>query len=404
MSHGLSCAGAEDEPLEQRVAGQPVGPVHTGARDLARCKQPGERRPAVDIRLHAPHHIVSGRTDRNPVPGQVEAGTPAGVGNQRKALVHEIGVQLLEGEEDGPPGSLCLAHDGARDTIAGRQIARRIVAGHERLPVAVQQPGAFAAKRLRQQEPRLTGNVESGRVELDELEIRDGRAGTIGHGDTIAGRHVRVGGFAVDLSGAAGREQHERRARDRQASIVRKEAGTRRAAILDKEIDHPCVCVCDDPRQGGRARPEHAPDLAPGRIVCVQDAARTVGPFDGELGLTIGSAVETRAPLHQLSYVAGAVFDQHADGAFVAETVAGRHRVRRMELRRIAWPDGRRDAPLRVAGVAFPRLGLGEDEDIAGSRELRRRAERSDAAADDDEIRAKLHARPDAAILPSPQP
>ena len=62
---------------------------------------------------------------------------------------------------------------------------------------------------------------------------------------------------------------------------------------------------------------------------------------------------------------------------------------------------GRGDAALGVAGVAFARLGLGEDEDVARARELGGCAERGNAAADDEEIRAKLHAVPDA-ILPSP--
>ena len=66
-------------------------------------------------------------------------------------------------------------------------------------------------------------------------------------------------------------------------------------------------------------------------------------------------------------------------------------------------PDRGSDAALRVAGVALARLRFRQDQDVAGTRELRGGAERSDAAADDDEIRAKLHARPDAAILPSPQ-
>ena len=135
----------------------------------------------------------------------------------------------------------------------------------------------------------------------------------------------------------------------------------------------------------------------------VQHAARAVRPFDRQRGLTVGSAVESRAPRHQLAYVARAVLDEHAHRLLVAQPVAGRHRVRRMELRRIAWPDGRRDAALRVAGVAFPRLGLGEDEHVARARELGGCAERGDAAPDDEKIRAKLHARPDAVILPSPQ-
>jgi hypothetical protein len=56
-----------------------------------------------------------------------------------------------------------------------------------------------------------------------------------------------------------------------------------------------------------------------------------------------------------------------------------------------------------VAGVAFSRFCLGENEDVAVSGNLRGRAKRGDAAADDEKVRVKLQAVADAVILPSPR-
>ena len=74
-------------------------------------------------------------------------------------------------------------------------------------------------------------------MELDELEIGDRRTRPERHRDAVAGGDVRVGRLAVNLSGAAGREQHQGRTRGRQAAIVSEEPRARAAAVLDEQID-----------------------------------------------------------------------------------------------------------------------------------------------------------------------
>jgi 3-dehydroquinate synthase len=64
--------------------------------------------------------------------------------------------------------------------------------------------------------------------------------------------------------------------------------------------------------------------------------------------------------------------------------------------RRIIAADRRRYAALRIAGVAFLRLRLGEDQDVTGAAQLGGRAEGGNAAADDEEGKST-----DAVILPS---
>ena len=41
-------------------------------------------------------------------------------------------------------------------------------------------------------------------MELDELHVPQFHAGPVGQGVSVAGRHVRIGRFAVDLTGASG--------------------------------------------------------------------------------------------------------------------------------------------------------------------------------------------------------
>ena len=92
---------------------------------------------------------------------------------------------------------------------------------------------------------------------------------------------------------------------------------------------------------------------------------------------------------------------EYGDCVWIAETVAGSDRIGAMQLRGIGRPDGSRNTTLRVAGIAFPRSAFCEDENVAVPGDFGSRAERGDAAADDEKVRAKLQAAPDAVILPS---
>ena len=62
-----------------------------------------------------------------------------------------------------------------------------------------------------------------------------------------------------------------------------------------------------------------------------------------------------------------------------------------MQVRRIARPKCRSDAALGVAGIALGGIGLGENEDVAGLRQISGRAQSGNAAANHQEIRPTLH-------------
>ena len=68
------------------------------------------------------------------------------------------------------------------------------------LAVGTAQDRALAAQRLGEQEGLRLRVVEAGRVELEELHVRDRRAGAVRHRDAVAGRDVGVRRVEVDLA------------------------------------------------------------------------------------------------------------------------------------------------------------------------------------------------------------
>jgi 3-dehydroquinate synthase len=238
-------------------------------------------------------------------------------------------------------------------------------------------------------------------MKLNELQIYHFRTGFERHRNSVSGRDVRVGGFVIDLTGTAGCEQHASRARHGQPTITVQKARTHAAPVLDHETDDARVILSRDVRQLRGAIPEDSAYLTAGRVVRVQNAPGAVRRFHGERGLPIRRAIEPDSPGHQLANGAGTFLDEHLHRAWIAESVAGCDRVRRMQLRRITRTNSRSNTALRMTGVAFSRFGFGQDEHIAVSGDFGRRAKGGDAASDDEKVRAKLQAAPDAAILPS---
>ena len=245
-----------------------------------------------------------------------------------KAGVDHRGVEVLQRQEHRPPRARQLPDDAARDAIAGRQIAGRLVAGHERLAVGVHQPRALAAQRLGEQEARLPGDLQRRRMELHELEVGDARAGELRHRDAVAGGHLRVGRLAEHLAGAAGREQRGAGA-DRPwraagievadadgAAVLERDAGG--AGVLDgvdarmrrRPAPRACRRWCGRScrargARGGRCAPPRAP-ARPRRSA----GDRTRRPSPSARGRRPGPAL-----------------DQDAHRVEIAEPVAGRQRV-----------------------------------------------------------------------------
>ena len=157
------------------------------------------------------------------------------------------------------------------------------------------------------------------------------------------------------------------------------------AAILAEQLRHERMMDDGDRRQRGHALVEHPANLAAGGVAGVQHAPDRVRGLAPERGTSVRVAIEPRAPLEQLADVDHAFFDQHADGRFIAEAVAGADGVGGVEGRAVIVAHRRRDAALRVSGVALAGLGFGENQRAAGAREADGGAQSGDPAADDEE-------------------
>jgi hypothetical protein len=120
--------------------------------------------------------------------------------------------------------------------------------------------------------------------------------------------------------------------------------------------------------------------------VCVQHAPRAVSAFHGQRRLAVGRAIELHAPRHQLAHEPWAVFYEHLHGVWIAQAVTGRDGVGGMQFGRVAWTNGCGDATLCMAGVAFAGFAFGENEDVAMTGDFGSRAERGNAAADDEKV------------------
>ena len=148
---------------------------------------------------------MGARPDRNPVAGDVQIELGADRGDARKTAHHPLRIEVRQVEiHVRVPRLLHLADDGQADHVARGQLAARIVVGHEAVAVAIDQPGPFAAGGLADQAAAAAGDVEHRGMELHELHVAQLGPGAIGDGHAVAGGHLGIGRFAIELAGPAG--------------------------------------------------------------------------------------------------------------------------------------------------------------------------------------------------------
>jgi 3-dehydroquinate synthase len=261
-----------------------------------------------------------------------------------------------------------------------------MVSRHERFAAAVDETRAFTAQRFGDEKSRRAAPAERRRMKLDELEIRDARAGVIGERDAVAGGDRRIRGFAKHAAGAAGGEQRRPRvdlATDILGIEIRHADHT---SVVDEHFGDERVIDDRDVRERADAVPQRASDFAAGCIACVQHAANGVRGLTPERGPAARIEIESRAPVDELAHVARTFLDEDAHRRFVAQAVAGARRVGCVQRRRVVVSNRGGNAALRVSGVALGRIGLGENEHASGGSEANRGAQPRNSAADDDEV------------------
>jgi hypothetical protein len=214
--------------------------------------------------------------------------------------------------------------------------------------------------RLGDQGARRARDVEAGRVKLDELEVSDGCACPNGHRQAVAGRHRRVGGLAIDLAGAAGREQHARRPEGDEFTALRLGQDPRHPAALGGEqVDGEGVREGGDPLVGAQRIGERPLDLdARGVALGVEDSRERVAALARAAPAAVGGSIELRPDVQQSLKSARRAAHDAIDGLTLAQSLPHAQRVRDVRLERVLVPKDRGDATLGVAGVPLTGRGL----------------------------------------------
>ncbi len=199
----------EHQAFQQGVAGHAVGPVQAGVGGLADGVQAGQVGAGLRVHEHAAAGVVGGGHHRNRLGGDVDAELQAALVDGREVLsTKSAGRWEMSRYRHSLPRRF-ISWSMARATMSrGASSARSSKRGMKRSAVRQQQARTLAAQGLGDQKGLGPGVVEAGGVELHELHVGDPAAGAPGHGDAVAGGHVRVAGVEVDLAGTAGGEDH----------------------------------------------------------------------------------------------------------------------------------------------------------------------------------------------------
>ncbi len=222
-------------------------------------------------------------------------------------------------------------------------------------------------------------------MELGELEVGDGGTRAPGGDDAIARRDGGIRRMPVEASASAGCE-HDRvgTAFDDGAGCLEQPCADG-APALDEEVDEhrALVDVHGAPPYG---RDECRLDRGAGRVSArVQDARPRVRGLESPLEARL-AAIERDAEADEVAHPGRSLVAEHAHRFRVGEAGTRLDRVGEVPLRAVVGEECRRDAALRVPGVALGELGLRDELDgVPGIRGPNRGPESRDAAADDED-------------------
>jgi hypothetical protein len=166
---------------------------------------------AVVVGRDAAHRVVRGRHDRHRLGHGVDAEVGAGeLGDVGKLRLEDLGTEVRAVEVDvvlvgsgAAPFEHLLDHAAGDDVARGEVLDGGGVALHEALARGVAQDRALTAGALGEQDAEAR---ETGRVELEELDVLERQALAPDDADAVARQGVGVRGRLVDLAEPAGRE------------------------------------------------------------------------------------------------------------------------------------------------------------------------------------------------------
>ena len=231
---------------------------------------------------------------------------------------------------------------------------------------------ALAADRLGDQEALAPGEpAHGGGVELEQLEVRQRRAGGVGEQQAEPLGAGWVGGARPQRRGAA-RAEHDRARRD-DAAVVADQAATAVVAI-GPQRPRPRALEDGDRALRGDERGELAHHAPAGRGAAgVDDAPDRVPALEAEREAPGAVAVEVDAERLQVLHPRGRLAHEDLGRRAPDERAPGALGVGEVQLEAVVGGERRGEAALRPVGGRLGQRRGGDQDDV---RALARRAER----------------------------
>ena len=293
--------------------------------------------------------------------------------------------------------------EGPRDDVARQQLGLRPGVGQEPTAFLVHEGRPGATQRLGEERHRVGAHVEGGRVELDELQIGEARAGAPREGEAVAGRLRRVGRPREDLADAAGGEHDRPRAveDERTVGVPGEDAGD--AAAVPHQLEGEGALEDGEAALRAERGAQGAHDLGARGVPRVQDACSRVRGLAREVELAGGVPIEARAEGQELREPLRPLARQAGDGRRVAQLPRHREGVRRVERGRVPRPHRAGDSALRPRAVARASQGALGQQVHPPAAEAERDREPGRAGAEHDDV--GLANRVEASVhRPAPRP
>ncbi len=218
-------------------------------------------------------------------------------------------------------------------------------------------------------------------MELQQLEIGERGAGSMGEDQPDALRAGRIGRARPHRGAAAGRD-HDGACAEH-ALVVADEPG----AALVAAPQRACARVLEhgDARLLGDERGELAHDAPSGRAAAgVHDAPDRVPALEPERELPVGVGVEAHAERLQVAHARGRLAREHGGGRLAHERAPGADGVLQVQLDAVVVGERSGEAALRPVARGLRERRSGDEHDrSAVARGAERRVEACGAGADD---------------------
>lgn len=161
----------------------------------------------MEVAIDAADHVVRCGLDGDEIVGGVDVELFQELRELREACFEGAGGEVADVEIDVREIRFAdLGDDRPADDVARGEFEGWVIILHEAVAVAIDEVAAFAADGFGDEGAACAGDVEGRGVELDHLHVLESRAGAVGHGVTIGGRDLGIGGLAEELTRPAAGE------------------------------------------------------------------------------------------------------------------------------------------------------------------------------------------------------